>query len=375
MKTRLVFTGDITFNKYFRDGWRRADCVQKEVDTYLQSADYVIGNIEGPLTQENFNRVNSQVHSSPPEAGSFLRQHNISIWNLGNNHMMDCGEKGLLETMTCAKDNGCRIVGAGRTLDEAREPLLLGNVGIISIAKPWQYIIADEKKAGAFTWDKTTLLADSISLMREKVKWVVLIVHGGDEFSNLPVPEVRNKYHGLLDLGADIIIGHHPHVVQPYERVQNKIIVYSLGNFIFDTDYQREFKNTDIGILFGIDFDEDAYTYNHLTIHINREKELVELGGETPIFTEIGPTEYDILWPIEAKSLYNINKKKWIITQRRFKRTSSFLGSLHMLYGLKHKNNRTIFKGKMKSYLGKRKLSTLSGVRDYLIEQQVEKCF
>ena len=196
---------------------------------------------------------------------------------------------------------------------------------------------------------------------------MILVVHGGDEFSSLSTPDIRKKYHSLLDLGADIIVGHHPHVVQEMEKTGDKVIFYSLGNFIFDTDYQRSFDHTENGILLGIDLEEAAYTFDYMPICINRETQMVEAAQAAPsVFCHVDETEYKLLWPLAARKLYNDNKKKWVLTQRRFTRASSLLGSVHMLYGLRQKRSRVIAKGKMTSYLNRWKKSQLPEVCEYL---------
>ena len=370
---RIVFTGDICFNKYFRESWYDASCLQKDVEAYLHAADHVIGNIEGALTKKDYDRVNTQVHASDPGAASFLSQHNIRIWNLSNNHIMDCGEDGLLETLSCAESQNCRTVGAGRTCAEACSAILLGEetrVGVLSVAKPWSYILSDENKAGAFTWDKISFLEEAIQELKKEARWIVLIIHGGEEFSDVPLPTVREKYLQLLNLGADIVVGHHPHVVQPYERVGNGIVFYSLGNFIFDTDYQRSFLYTDTGILLGVDFDKDCFRFDHLTVRVNRDTQTVEAAPNTPvIFFEITEKDYQLLWPLAARRLYNINKKKWRLTQRRFSHTNGALESLHMLSCLRHKDSRTIAEGKMKSWRKQWKLSSRPELCSYLLQE------
>lgn len=372
MGTRIVFTGDICFDKYFSNGWREQGCLSNEVEAYLDSGDFVVANIEGPLTKRDFNRSNTQVHSSDPGVGNFLYAHNMRIWNLGNNHMMDCSWEGLFDTFRCAKNENCVTIGAGETLSDAEKGIIIGNnvkVGVLSIAKPWSYIISDVNKAGVFTWDRIPNVKRRIQELKQSARWVVLVVHGGDEFSDLSTPDIRKTYRSLIDIGADVIVGHHPHVVQQIEKVGNKLIFYSLGNFIFDTDYQRNFKYTDTGILLGIDFGSESFSYNHMPIWINRETQIVEKASVTPaIFCVIENREYQLLWPLAARRLYQINEKKWCLTQHRFKQTNNSLSIIHMLYGLRQKNNRTIAKGKVISNLHKWKASELSEVCEYLMQ-------
>ena len=94
------------------------------------------------------------------------------------------------------------------------------------------------------------MIAKRIAEIKAKCRWCVVICHGGEEFAAMPLPYVRNRYLQYLELGADVVVGHHPHVPENYELLDNgKAIFYSLGNFIFDTDYQRAHLYTELFLI------------------------------------------------------------------------------------------------------------------------------
>ena len=124
------------------------------------------------------------------------------------------------------------------------------------------------------------------------------------------MPYLRRRYKRYLKYGADIVVGHHPHVVQNYERFGNKIVFYSLGNFIFDTDFQRIQKYTDFGMLLKLNFTEDSYSWEALPIKNNRETKNISETENIPIFREITSFEYGLLWPLAAKHLCLNERKK-----------------------------------------------------------------
>lgn len=98
--------------------------------------------------------------------------------------------------------------------------------------------------------------------IKEKCRWCVIVVHGGEEFASLPNPYTRVRYLKYLELGADVVVGHHPHVTENYELFEDgKVIFYSLGNFIFDTDYQRAHPYTDEGALLKLIFTEEKVDF------------------------------------------------------------------------------------------------------------------
>ena len=128
----------------------------------------------------------------------------------------------------------------------------------------------------------------------------------------MPMPYLRRRYKRYLQYGADIVVGHHPHVVQNYETFGEKVVFYSLGNFIFDTDFQRVQKYTDRGILLKLRFDEDAYSWEYLPVQIHRDRAAVTAGQTPEIFRNIEASEYGLLWPLAAKRLC-MNERKKII--------------------------------------------------------------
>lgn len=365
---KVVFTGDIAFSNYF-ETISDDSFLSPEIKDYLHMADFVVANVECPITERVFERTVSHLHSSHPYVGELLHRMNMKIWNIGNNHIMDCSAEGIRDTIRCAEDNGCVTIGAGDSLEKASKAIALGDyvkVGIISIAKPWDFVKSDTDKAGAFTWDRRDIIAQRIHELRQECDWVVLVVHGGDEFSNMPMPYVRNKYLALLELDADIIVGHHPHVVQNYERVGEKLIVYSLGNFIFDTDYQRDYAHTDVGILLSIDFEKEKYQIDYLPVKINRDKQIVEVGNIPSIFCEINANEYERLWPLAAKELQKLNNRKWLLTQKTFPHSNQFTLTIHNVLGYRRVSNRILMKGRMKSLRKTWASSELSHVCEYL---------
>ena len=146
--------------------------------------------------------------------------------------------------------------------------------------------------------------------MKEKCRWCVVVCHGGEEFTTLPAPYTRNLYFKYLEFGADIVVSHHPHVPMNYERVGDKIIFYSLGNFIFDTDYQRAQPNTDMSVLIKINFTEDSYSFDALGTKIIRGEEKIVAGPLPDIFTDIQEDEYNKLIPMGAKALLANERRK-----------------------------------------------------------------
>ena len=369
---RLVFTGDISFSGYY-DGLEKDDILCNEVREYVKGADSVIGNVECALTNHVINSNRALNHASPIGAGLFLANNNIKIWNLANNHVFDCGLDGLNDTIATAKSNGCITIGAGNSLEEASEGTIIGEhvkVGVLSIAKPWKHIKSGPDKPGCFTWDEEAELKRRINLFRSEVDWLVLIAHGEEEFNDLPFPYTRKRYKKYLEWGVDIIVAHHPHVVQNYETVGEKVIFYSLGNFIFDTDNQREYDHTNTGMLIGICFTKQDFTYDSFSITINRDDNKIEKGNIPAIFSNINAKDYYLLWALAAKEYYKIYKRKKMKFNNSLKEMSDLRFLLHEIRACKNKKERSIYIGMMVSLLRIWNFSRRDDIKKYLLNER-----
>lgn len=310
--TSIAFTGDISFSKYMRDAWKRPDVLDDQVVRFLQDADHVVANVECALSADSTTGTGLK-HTSDPAAGTFIRDRlNSRIWSLANNHILDCGAKGLLDTLQVAEDNGCRTLGAGVDREAAAKPVFLeeaGGIGIFSVTFNMKSMETPDHEPGVFFWKDTERIRRTIDLIKARCRWCVMVVHGQNcEFTQMPLPISRERMKSFLDMGADVIVGHHPHVVQNYERFGKKMIFYSLGNFIFDTDYQRQRKYTQYGMLLKLNFTETQLTWQSLPILIDREANRI-VAGETPaVFTHVGALEYHLLKDLVYADFVKVNR-------------------------------------------------------------------
>ncbi len=351
-KLRIVFTGDIAFSKHMADAWQGDGCFSDDIRQYLQAADFVVGNIEGPVTDAEENS-GTFLHKTSGAAGKYLADQNIRIWSLANNHSMDFGEKGLADTARHAEELSCRCVGAGKDLRDALTPVVVGEevkAGILSVTQPLRAsMMAGPEKPGAAGWDRTDELRGKIEELRGTVDWIVLVVHGGEEFCDLPMPYIREQYLAMLDLGADVIVAHHPHVVQPYEFVNGKIIFYSLGNFVFDTEFQRSFSHASSGVLAGLDLGKDSFAFDHLAFQIQPQSHKIAACPAPPVFRELRANEYEQIWPFAARCFQEKLLRKKAVLGRWWTR-SKVLTFFHELYSCRKPRERKVITGKWRSY-------------------------
>lgn len=298
--------------------WDDPELIHPEVLSFLHSADHVIANVEGALISRE--SVSSQgvqqlLHAMNPAAVRVLDHMHADVWNLCNNHIMDAGEEGIASTLRIAGEHHAVTLGAGRNLAEAMEPLLLpqaGGIGIFSCGYRRGCKPAGADHAGCLLWNDLDNIQHVIDRIRRTCRTCIMVCHGGEEFTSLPSPYTRERYHRFLEMGVDILVSHHPHVPMNYETVGTKTIFYSLGNFIFDTDYQRAQFNTEKGILLRLDIGQDGYRWIPFGIQIDRETEHVVPAPLPDIFRDVQDEEYRKLSPLAAKMMVAAYRRQQI---------------------------------------------------------------
>ena len=316
-KTSLVFTGDIGFDRYFYGKWDDEELLSKEILDFLNSADHVIPNVEGPIANAEQNTTQSGVqqllHTIDPKAVKVLKKMNADIWNICNNHIMDAGPYGIESTLNMAKELGVQTIGAGMNIKEARKPVIIdeaGGIGLFGVGYQRACRKADIDKPGCYSWSDLDGIQDTINEIKSKCRWCIVVAHAGEEFTPLPSPYTRERYHKYLEMGADIVVGHHPHVPMNYETVGDKIIFYSLGNFIFDTDYQRSQYNTELGLIVKLNFTENEFSYEPMGLKIVRGEERVVKDELPRIFVDVQEEDFNLLSPLSAKMHIEATKRQ-----------------------------------------------------------------
>ncbi|MBQ8574772.1 MAG: CapA family protein [Clostridia bacterium] len=316
-KTSLVFTGDIGFDRYMYKKWEDDELISQEILSFLHSANHVIANVEGPVApvEQNTTKdgVQQLLHTIDPAAVKVLNNMQADIWNICNNHIMDAGEYGIKSTLEIAEENNVQTIGAGMNIDEARKPVILdeaGGIGMFGVGYQRACRKADIDKPGCYSWSDLDAIQNTINEIKAKCRWCVVVAHAGEEFTPLPSPYTRERYHKYLEMGADIVVSHHPHVPMNYETVGDKAIFYSLGNFIFDTDYQRSQFNTELGLLVKINFTETEFTWEPMGLRIERGTEHIVKEELPRIFTDVQEDEYKLLAPLSAKVLVAATKRQ-----------------------------------------------------------------
>ena len=212
----------------------------KGIDSLFRSADIVVGNLECPATHIKAPVQKRFIFRAEPEWLTVLKKHGITHLNLANNHAIDQGRQGLMDTKVRIQQAGMTPVGAGRTMSEAVQPVLLTRqprqVWLVSSLRLALENYAYLPTKPCVSQEPMDSLILRVRRLRQQDEKAVIIVslHWGGEHTKNPVPSQRMEAHRLINAGADALICHHTHTLQTIERYRGHDIYYSIGNFIFD---------------------------------------------------------------------------------------------------------------------------------------------
>ncbi|CAG7650618.1 CapA family protein [Paenibacillus allorhizosphaerae] len=243
-RVNLTFIGDVMFADKVNDLIREKgkEYPFKYVNSYLEKADITVANLETPITLRGSAQTKEYVYRSSPEMLPVMKKAGIDLVNLANNHSMDYGQDGLVDTLDYLDQYGILRVGAGRNTEEAYRSVIMNHQGIkiaflgFSRVIPETSWYAGKSKPGLAETYSTKLPLEAIAKAREQADLVVVIAHWGEERNDLQVKHQTDLAHLYIDNGADLVIASHPHVLQGFEQYKGKWIAYSLGNFIFTTN-------------------------------------------------------------------------------------------------------------------------------------------
>ncbi len=240
----LIATGDImlggTLDKVFRE--KGFESLINPLVPDFNKADIVFGNLEAPFSNQGNPQKNKILLYQESKVINYLKYLGYDVLSLGNNHIMDYAEEGLKETIKILEKSGIRNIGAGSNAEEARKPAGFSIKGIkisflgytsATTDKSNPLIYAQEKGCGLVPLDLKIIEEDIDKVRSSGADIVIISLHWGEDRYHFPAPEQLKIAHAVIELGADIILGHHSHILQGIEKYQKGLIVYSLGNFLF----------------------------------------------------------------------------------------------------------------------------------------------
>ena len=272
---KIILTGDILLDRGVRQVIEHhgVDHLFSDgIDSVFRSAQIVVGNLECPATKIEAPVFKRFIFRSEPEWLQTLHQHGITHLNLANNHAIDQGREGLMDTKQKIIEAGMIPIGAGATMQEAAEPVLLTEqprkvwlVASLRLALENYTYLTDLPSVSQEPMDSLLERVHRLK-MADSTAIVIVSLHWGGEHTLKPVTRQRLEAHQLLMAGADVLVCHHTHTLQTIETFQGKKIYYSIGNFIFDQ--QKPLNNK--ACIVSLTIKKDDFTVEIVPIEIRR---------------------------------------------------------------------------------------------------------
>jgi len=247
---QILFVGDIMLDRNVEALMKKNgdNYPFEKIKDFLADQDLVVANLEGPIVKspENFGE-HALKFAFNAQTSSVLKGNHINLISLANNHILNMGQSGLKETKEYLMQSQINYFG---------DPLLCTQDFIY--AKDNLLFLGYNKTFSSSCQDADILNGLKETKLKNPDKFIIVNMHWGSEYKTVNSKAQQDLAHQLIEAGADLIIGHHPHVVQNIELYKNKLIFYSLGNFIFDQYFS---KNVQQGLAVGLEIYKDKQVY------------------------------------------------------------------------------------------------------------------
>jgi poly-gamma-glutamate synthesis protein (capsule biosynthesis protein) len=241
-----------------------------EVREWLQQADIVFVNLESQLTDqggETQHPKDQYVFCGPPVGAQSLKRAGITIVSTANNHAYDYRMKGLRETIRSLQEEGVQYVGTSADSVSLFPPVVVQRNGMrVGFVAYTEFVnIAGSWKGRISTFDRNRVKREMDSA-RQVSDLVIASYHGGSEYTDEPQELTRAQMRFLADAGADVVLGHHAHVPQGIEERNGRLILYSLGNFVFSQP-QHLWTQTGLGVELVVARSHERVTLREVRLH------------------------------------------------------------------------------------------------------------
>jgi GNAT superfamily N-acetyltransferase len=266
--TTIAFLGDTLLGgaaQPFLDEYGHAYALRR-IQHLWAGADLVVANHEGPLTHRTSPGAKLDTgrkrywYRADPESARTLADSGVGVVSLANNHVTDFGPEGLADTLTALDDAGIRHCGAGPDARAARRPVVVEvggmRVGLLSLMQRYQMYLEERMYATperpGVALLRPSRLAKDIGRLRDRVDLCVVLVHWGRNYK--PLTELQQRLAvQMVAAGADLIVGHHPHVPHPVDSIGGVPVLYSLGNGPFGSPGRYHSGRPPYGLIARVD--------------------------------------------------------------------------------------------------------------------------
>lgn len=245
----------------------------------LTDSDIVFGNLE--VVHSNIGLIENDLASiefrGSPEVIPTLRKAGFNVLGIANNHCMEHGIEAFFDTVDRLRENNIFVAGmrgeSGGTI-----PYTIHKDGVKIVFLAYSLRPETYYKCGdvPYSLSKESDILLQVNYARSTADIVIVSLHWGEEFVDHPSPKQINFAHNLVDAGAKLILGHHPHVLQGIEKYHDAVIAYSLGNFVFDMWQKKTRKTMILKVMVSVDGDVQ---YEVLPVYINSFCQPVPITG------------------------------------------------------------------------------------------------
>ncbi|SEU01740.1 poly-gamma-glutamate synthesis protein (capsule biosynthesis protein) [Lacrimispora sphenoides] len=247
---QLLFAGDILLSSHVMAAYDKVGGMNGVLDegyrSEISNTDIFMANQEFPFSDRGSAAPDKQfTFRLPPSKVSLMNEIGVDIVTLANNHSLDYGTDALVDTCTALDGAGIKYVGAGPDMNRAKqlEKIEVNGkaIGFLGASRvyPDPNWVANSKKPGMVSGYDPTILLEEIKKAKESCDYLVVYVHWGVERDEKPQEYQRALGKQIIDAGADLVMGSHPHVLQGIEYYNGKPICYSMGNFIFGSSIPK----------------------------------------------------------------------------------------------------------------------------------------
>lgn len=243
----LLFAGDVMLSRSVGAKIRASGDFRfpfLRIASTTRTADIAFANLEGPISDRGENQGSIYSFRADPRTVEGLSYAGFDVLSLANNHMFDWGQDALSQTVDLLHTAGIRTVGAGNDETEANAPAILDldgtKVGFLAYTTLLPESFEAQGEIPGISHRGRVSVESAVRALRKDVDLLFVSVHWGNEYEEVSSDTQRVFGHALIDAGADLVVGHHPHVAEEVERYKNGWIAYSLGNFVFDQNFSEE---------------------------------------------------------------------------------------------------------------------------------------
>jgi len=236
---RIAFLGDISLNDKYIELYKEGVNPFIEVNKILKDCDIVIGNLECFCKGNKHSKDNLPKLYTTKETLNFLKKIPVNIVSLANNHVGDNYEEGFNDTIKFLDKNDVKYLGAGYNEEEISSPLIIEKnnvkIAILNFSGPhFKHEVPDDCSLKVNKYDKNKIIEQVISIKKE-TDHVILLFHWGARIERGYFPDFYQfkDAEEFINSGVSLIVGHHSHTFQPFIKIKNSYVFFSLGNFCF----------------------------------------------------------------------------------------------------------------------------------------------